>query len=340
LKDAQRAWMAGANKCADMGCLTIAYQNRLAQLHILGGSDSGSAASSPVVESQRQTAVPTESPVDNDSTVSAQDIATTNAAAESSKQTALQKSSPTQTSAASAAKNGTPIVATAPTVNSASESESPWVLWLLGIGAIAGGLLWGIFKTNEYCDRKYEYKPFNIIISGVMAIGFGLFIGSLFALPAKTLIYAVPFAGHTNFYILFMAGVISPIGCFVYLVKKTNPLIAAIASLAQLLLAPVALAALVILVLASGSKNNSARTSAGIATASAGGSKSYAPSTPSYGVQRLLKGQAQWTSSNYPKGTMSGAIQFADKLKEKEPTTAIRVVEIVGGKVGATIYSV
>lgn len=68
LKDTQKAWMASANQCADVACLAVAYQNRLSQLRVVGGSDAGSAESPPVAESSQEPATTTPSPVVKSST--------------------------------------------------------------------------------------------------------------------------------------------------------------------------------------------------------------------------------------------------------------------------------
>jgi len=130
-----------------------------------------------------------------------------------------------------------------------------------------------------------------------------------------------------------------PIGCFAYLAKKTGFLVALIATVFQLVFAPLALVALVIVVTARSSSVRRGQFPASGSSSSSGGSKSHAPTATSYAVQRLLPTHAQWTGTNYPRGTMSGAVHFADKLKAKEPTLAIRVVEIKDGKEGSTVYS-
>jgi hypothetical protein len=272
--------------------------------------------------------------VANEASVPSRDSDTTNSAQTNFNNTPLQTSSPTASNDANTTKNKTPRAESA--FKEGSDSETPWVLWLLVIGAIVGGLVWAIFKTNKYCEEKYGYKPFNLVITGVMVLAYAFFIGSLFALPAKTPLWAVPLAGHSNFYILLALAGISPIGCFAYLAKKTNLWITVFATVSQFVFAPFAFIALVIVLVA-----RSANSSRGhvAATASKGsGGYHYEPQV-TYMIQAMPKGAAKWQNARVGGGSIAVAVSGANDEKRNRPGVPIRVVEIKNGKEGSSVYS-
>lgn len=308
-------------------------------------------ASPSSVEPAQLAAEPAASPAATDSNVSSRANVATKEAEPSSNQMAHQNSVPTATADVNAVKNDSPEIAS--TARGGSDSETPWVLWLVGIAGIVGGLAWSVIRTNAYCDEKYDYQPFNLVITGVMALGFALFMGSVFTLPDGWRSFgAVPFPGHSNFFILFALGVFSPIGCFAYLAKRTNFRVSLFATATQLVLAPLALLALVVVLMASGSRGssgsgaNSKSRSSGSGSTDGGGSGG-ARSTPSrskmYQIQAMSDGGMVWIryggSPNVGQAIQMAKRQVASLQKRSGGLGAIRVVEMVDGAEGSTVWS-
>lgn len=57
------------------------------------------------------------------------------------------------------------------------------VIIVVGVIVTIGVLIWGVFAINNYCDEKYEYKPFGIGNTLLMVLVWIFGLVALFSIP-------------------------------------------------------------------------------------------------------------------------------------------------------------
>lgn len=333
LKLSERTWMVRANGCVEVTCLVDAYSERISQLQNVGPTD---AVTPDLPQGTKSVDASVIAPEISNPIVSQENRASMNGAKPSSNIAERYRSAPAAASNPITAKN---VVRNGKWVSPrGSHKETPWVLWSLGIASIVGGLMWAVFKTNNYCDEKFYTRPFNFLITGILATGLLLLIASYFIYPNGSRgMFSLSLAGHSNYYILLALGIFLPIACLIYLAIKTNPWIAIFATVLQLILAPLALIALAVVVMVGESRaGGGGRLATGVASTSSSGGNA---TSPKYAVQQLPPGRVQWQNAGYLGGAMNQAMSVAQRVKAKNPTFAVRIVEKHGDIDGGIVYS-